>query len=443
MNRKKFICFVLVFLLIVHGTVITLGADNEMFEYAIAYSDASKIGIEKTTTNLGAVELETEKVVLDSKMRESFAMTGMPVTAMAVLTASQNISVTALTVGADCVSDPKNNVLGLYAGMSVNINDLIAAAVLYNDINAVRTLALGTSGSYSEFIDLMNRTARRYSMKNTVFKNINGAKNAEQTTTIEDMLILIMAIYNSTSIFEITSSDTYYIRTTEIYNRQKTLSNKFELVDPNSSNYKSTVLGLGSFTDSDGVSITLMLTQSENERYAVALRTEKKENRISDAASAVDYIYKNFALVDITKVLYNIGDKVDLKVGGEPVSVAVSKGKYKNIYLVVNAFYSKSAFYADEYTVLNPQSLPTHVNVGDEIKGFTVMYKNTKVATIDMTVKSVGEQQTTKKQNSFTIYQSENGGRPKRTLKDHIWVLWAVAAIAVAAAILLIFGRKK
>ena len=72
MNRKKFICFVLVFLLIVHGTVITLGADNEMFEYAIAYSDASKIGIEKTTTNLGAVELETEKVVLDSKMRESF-----------------------------------------------------------------------------------------------------------------------------------------------------------------------------------------------------------------------------------------------------------------------------------------------------------------------------------------------------------------------------------
>lgn len=433
----------LVFLLIAHGTVIAFGANDGMFGYAIAYSDASKMGIEKTTTNLGAVELETEKVVLDSKMRESFAMTGMPVTAMAVLTASLNISGTALTVGADCVSDPKNNVLGLYAGMSVNVNDLIAAAVLYNDRNAVRTLALGASGSYSEFIDLMNRTARRYSMKNTVFKNISGAKDAEQVTTIEDILILIMAIYNKSSIFEITSSDTYYIRTTEIYNRQKTLSNKFELVDSSSANYKSTVLGLGSFTDGDGVSITLLLTQSENERYAVALRTVKKENRISDAASAVDYIYKNFTLVDITKVLYNIGEKVELNVGGESVSVAVSKGKYKNIYLVVNAFYSKSAFYADEYTVVNPQSLPTHVNVGDEIKGFTVMYKNTEVATIDMTVKSVGEQQTTKKQSNFTIYQSENGGRRKRTLKDHIWVLWAAAVVAVAAAFLLILGRKK
>lgn len=443
MNRKRILCFVLVFLLIVHGTVIAFGADDGMFGYAIAHSDASKIGIEKTTTHLGAVELETEKVVLDSKIRESFAMTGTPVTAMAAFAASQNISGTTLTVGADCISDPKNNVLGLYVGMSVNVNDLIAAAVLYNDMNAVRTLALGASGSYSEFIDLMNRTARRYSMKNTVFKNMTGAKDAEQVTTIEDLLILIMAIYDRSSIFEVTSADTYYIRTTEIYNKQKTLQNKFELVDPNSSNYKSTVLGLGSFPDSDGVSTTLLLTQSENERYAVALRTEKKENRIGDAASAVDYIYKNFALVDITKVLYNIGEKVELKVGGEPVSVAVSKGKYKNIYLVVNAFYSKSAFYADEYTVINPENLPTHVNVGDEIKGFTVMYKNTKVATIDMTVKSIGEQQTTKKQSNFTIYQSENGTHRKRTLKDHIWVLGAVAVVAIAAAFLLILGRKK
>lgn len=413
------------------------------FGYSVACADAAKIGINKTTTHLGAVELETEKIVLETNSDKLFEMTGLPVALMVAYVASQNFSGLTMTVTGECIVDRKNNVLGLSEGMNVNLNDLIAATVLYNDVNAMNTIALGVSGSAKDFLKLMNKTASSLQMKSTYYVNYTGAYNKLQMTCIGDLLSLMYAVYKSSSIADVTSSPVYYIRTNEIYGKIKTLANPFKMVNSESEEYKEEIYGFGTFSDSSGIATTMLLAESENERYLVAMRTAEPKKVYSDASTVVDYIYKNFILADITKVIQEIGNTVALNIGGENVQMTVSKGKYKNIYLVVNSFYSRSAYSINEYSVENPTSLPNRVKVGDEIKNFTVKFNDTVVAVIDMTVKSVGEEITTKKELHFSVYSSDKPHERTQTFGDRIWIPLIIAVAVAAIGILFIIERKK
>lgn len=440
--KKRIFCILVATVFLLNFSMINVSAE-ETFGYAIACSDAKKIGIENTTKNIGAIEIDTEKIVVDSNIQKQFEMTGLPVMLMNALVASQNVSGTTVNINSGCIVDSKNNVLGLKVGMNVNVNDLIAASVLYNDRNAAVSLALGVSGSKEAFVELMNRTARRYSMKKTVFKNCTGDYDKEQITNTENLLILMYSLYKGSSVIDITSSEIYYIRTPEINSKIKTLKNPFKMIDKNSANYKQSVYGFGSSSDSKGSAISMIVSESDGKRFLIAMKTDKASSALSDAESAVDYLENNFNLVDVTKIIQDIGNKVTLKIGGERVEMAVSKGKYKKISLVVNSFYSKSVQSIDEYKVENPKNLPSYVNVGDEIKGFTVKYKDTVVATVDMTVRSIGEQQTTKNENSFTIYSSDDSAKPGKSVAERLWIP-TVAIVAVGAtAILIFFGRKN
>ena len=84
--------------------------------------------------------------------------------------------------------------LGLRAGDSIAVADVIGAIVTKSANDMAVTVAEALAGSEEEFARRMTQKARTIGMVNTTFRNASGLPNAEQTTTARDLIILGQSI---------------------------------------------------------------------------------------------------------------------------------------------------------------------------------------------------------------------------------------------------------
>lgn len=72
----------------------------------------------------------------------------------------------------------------------VQVKDLLVGALAISGNDAAITLAEGIAGQESVFAGLMNDTAKRIGMKNTVFRNATGFADPAQVSTARDLALL-------------------------------------------------------------------------------------------------------------------------------------------------------------------------------------------------------------------------------------------------------------
>jgi D-alanyl-D-alanine carboxypeptidase len=84
--------------------------------------------------------------------------------------------------------------LGLNAGDSVQVRDLILGIVTRSANDAAVVLAEGLAGSVPAFAQRMNQEAQRLGMSQTHFVNPSGLPDPEQQTTARDMARLALAL---------------------------------------------------------------------------------------------------------------------------------------------------------------------------------------------------------------------------------------------------------
>ncbi len=84
--------------------------------------------------------------------------------------------------------------LGLRTGQIILIRHIILGLITKSANDAAVTVAVGLSGSVENFAKLMNVTARKLGMKNTIFYNPHGLPDSRQLTTARDMAILSRAL---------------------------------------------------------------------------------------------------------------------------------------------------------------------------------------------------------------------------------------------------------
>lgn len=443
--KRKLLCALLTAALITVCFSLPATAVNssEKFYHAVACASSNEIGINSTSPDIAALDLTTQRIVIDSNSTEQFVLSGKPIMLMAAFTAAINISVKELTVNGGCVIDKENNVLGLAEGMKVNVSDLLAATVLYNDINAVRVLASGVSDNYELFIKNMNYLARSMGMKNTEFTNITGEYDEKQVSTLEDMLTMVYNCCEHSSLVDLTSSEAYYIKTNDIYTKTATLNNPFEMVNSGSSHYDADVYGIGTSTDKNGITTTLVLSKSASEKYIIALRTNDG-SYYDNAGKVVDYLSANYELIDISGVIVDLVNKTNVEIGGETVSFNISKTNIKSSSVITNSFYSKSlSVLNDSYTLKAPEKLPEEVSVGSVINGFEVWYKGVFLTSVDLHVKAIGETVEESTSTEFTIYEKSEKTVKRGFFSEHGWVLILGFVMILGAAIILIASKIK
>ncbi|HEY3911853.1 MAG TPA: D-alanyl-D-alanine carboxypeptidase [Stellaceae bacterium] len=86
--------------------------------------------------------------------------------------------------------------LGLRAGDSVDVQDLILGIVTRSANDAAAVLAEGIAGSEPAFAELMNRKAQQLGMRGTYYDNASGLPDPAQHTTARDTAQLALALYH-------------------------------------------------------------------------------------------------------------------------------------------------------------------------------------------------------------------------------------------------------
>ena len=84
-------------------------------------------------------------------------------------------------------SDPVESLMGLEAGQRVSVRDLLLGLVLLSGNDAAVALAEAVSGSVSEFVVLMNRTADRLGLDDTSYENPIGLDGPGHYSTASDL----------------------------------------------------------------------------------------------------------------------------------------------------------------------------------------------------------------------------------------------------------------
>ncbi len=74
------------------------------------------------------------------------------------------------------------------------VSELLRGMIVNSGNDAAVALAEGVGGSLEQFIDLMNRQAQAFGLKNTMFKNVTGSTEAGHQSTAQDLSVIAARI---------------------------------------------------------------------------------------------------------------------------------------------------------------------------------------------------------------------------------------------------------
>lgn len=450
--RKRFLSLFVCVVILALNTLTVFSAidsteEDKAFPYAVAYSTVKDLDMGKNISHISCVENETHRTVVDTNGQAPFPFSGKFVVILGCYTALKLIKGDSIIVKDNAVVEPNNNPLFLKKGMTVAVLDLIASAIYSNDKNAMAALALSCSASIDSFVSSMNKCAVGMNMHNTVVTNIFGNYDSRMLTTTDDLCVLTSVCNKEGTLADLVSSANYYIKTDEILKDKKILVNDFKMLDETSDYFNSNIYGIGVVKDREDYSVSCIIYNTSKQKYILALRTQGCD-AYAAAASSVDFVTRNYALTDISKIIFELGEKTTLKINGDVVNFNVLKNTVTNTNVAVNLYYSKSvSTLNDAYSVAPPETLPESVLVGDVIKGFKILYNGNVISTMSMVVESIGEKKEEEKSVNFTIYEKDESKDKKQNskgfFKDHIWIFIVGAVTVFGVAVIILIEKLK
>ena len=114
-------------------------------------------------------------------------------------------------------------------GEKVKLIDLLYAMMLRSGNDAAYMTAISVSNSFSDFIYLMNKTAKKIGLENSLFSNPSGLdETTENYSTAFDMAKLMSYALKNEIFSKITGTIKYSFET--INGKKRTIENKHKLV---------------------------------------------------------------------------------------------------------------------------------------------------------------------------------------------------------------------
>ena len=196
-------------------------------------------------------------------------------------------------------------------GDTVSTDKLLKGMIALSANDAALTLAgrLG-NGSIENFVQQMNKEARRLGMKNTVFKNPTGLSREGQVSTAKDLALLSEALMRDFP---------------EYYPLFSIKSFKFKNIEQNNRNillYRdNNVNGLkAGHTESGGYNLAVSYSGNGRHILVITLGSESAETRASDNSKLLNWALQSFD----TPKIHSAGEIV--------TKIQVLDGSKKNVH---------------------------------------------------------------------------------------------------------------
>ena len=185
----------------------------------------------------------------------------------------QSVTITdAMLAGAD------GRVMGLRAGETVTVQDMLYAAYCsgYND--AVGVLAHTLCGSTEQFVEQMNALAAELGATQTLYTNPTGLHDASMVTTAEDTAKIALAASKNALYMQVCSAVKYQMPTREqpLHNRNSLVSTYYGV-----GYFNSSCKGMNAGSTNEGGWCTVTLAEREGDQYlCLVMGADEDENYI-------------------------------------------------------------------------------------------------------------------------------------------------------------------
>lgn len=215
MNIKKFYSFLIIILISVMSLFLSLKAKASTINNICADSYV-------------LVESKTLRVLDEKNMNKRL----LPASITKILTCIVAIENGELdnyyTVTKEVVEQTGSSIY-FEVGEKVKLIDLLYAMMLRSGNDAAYMTAISVSNSFSDFIYLMNKTAKKIGMENSLFSNPSGLdETTENYSTAFDMAKLMSYALKNEIFSKITGTIKYSFET--INGKKRTIENKHKLV---------------------------------------------------------------------------------------------------------------------------------------------------------------------------------------------------------------------
>jgi len=234
----------------------------------------------------------------------------------------------ALPVSKRAAGERKGDLMFIDTTMTPKVDELLRGLIVQNGNDAAVALAEGVAGSVENFVQLMNRQAQAWGLKNTEFKNVTGLSEPGQKSTARDMAAVAAHI-----ITDFPEYYGYYSQRDYIFNKiRQDNGNLLLRRDP-------TVDGLkAGFADGAGFSLVASANREfpngKRRLLSVVMGTASKDARAGESQKLLNWGYTAFDAVkifDAGKAIKTVsvwkGEAKEAKLGAaDAVYVAVPHG---------------------------------------------------------------------------------------------------------------------
>ena len=214
--------------------------------------------------------------------------------------------------------------LGLKTGDKITIRDLLYGLMLCSGNDAAIALAEAAAGSVQDFSKLMNSKAKELGLENTNFESPHGLDSDNHYTTAYELAILSDYALKNTTFFNIVGTKSY---TVTINGYPKNLNNTNELLGN-----LNGVYGIKTgFTNGANRCLVTACKRNNMDIICVVLGCNTKKFRTTDSIKLIEYAFKNFEYVDISKKIEEEFNRWKLE---NPNYFSINKGTTNNLELL-------------------------------------------------------------------------------------------------------------
>ncbi len=298
---KKIICLIILFNCIIGSLQYSFADDiDEELEDTELSKSIETASIVENEPNINAriavaYDRKSGKVIYgkNENKRTAMASTTKIMTAIVLIEnadLNQTITVSAKAAGTG------GSRLGLKHNDKITMKDLLYGLMLKSGNDAAVAIAENVGGSIEKFADLMNEKAKEIGLDNTHYVTPHGLDNPEHYTTAYELAKLADYALKNEIFAKVVNTKNY---TVTINGYPKNITNTNELLG-----YLDGVNGVKTgFTNNAGRCLVTSVNRNEFEIITVVLQADTKKIRTTDSISLIEYVYKNYELINIKEIV--------------------------------------------------------------------------------------------------------------------------------------------
>lgn len=392
MKTRRFICYILIFLIIF--SIAPAGSASQADQITVAGSglhDSSALvdapELLATTQAAIAYELNTDTLLYAKDPDKRINPTGLVklLTALIVLEEADLNEMATVhrntldTIALGAVS------AGLKAGEQVSVGDLLKCVMVASANDAAAVMAAHVAGSQSAFVERMNQRAKELGCTDSNFTNVHGLMDENQYSTARDLAVIVEAALENEAFVELFALESFTMPATE-QTAQREFKTTNYMMNDKSQYYDYRVIGGKPAAATSSDRSVICTAQVGKSRYLFVLMSVECEvteqggvtySNFYETIRLMNYAFSNFTVrqvLDSQQAIYQYAVK-DSK---NDVMVAAAK----DVSVLLPADFDKNAVIYENKVDASVLKCP--VQAGDHLGTVQIKYAGRILAICDL-----------------------------------------------------------